>query len=241
MAVALQALREALLDEKERWSDFTLAAVAGLSPMEAVRTGRAMLVTAHAKGLGTLLYERVGKVPLSRLSAGVFVYHISDDLLLNCLAGTASRLEQAQDSYLTHDSLSWYGEPALILRHADTRISLGLPRLLVYTRAARVRRDDPKSTTLALELAEAICRLRDTKVMGAEEQFIEGLVNVPTTVPDDRSITPTSLGFRTRRTSTPHSCTGIPEWLCFEFARASMLWTRAHILPMSCHHQLRPA
>nr|OQO21382.1 hypothetical protein B0A51_11272 [Rachicladosporium sp. CCFEE 5018] len=195
MAVALQALREAMLDEKERWSDFTLAAVAGLSPMEAVRTERAMLVTAHAKGLGTLLYERVGKVPLSRLSAGVFVYHISDDLLLNCLAGTASRLEQVQDSYLTHDSLSWYGEPALILRHAGTRISLGLPRLLEYTRAARVRRDDPKSTALALELAEVICGLRDTKVMGAGEQFIEGLVNVPTTVPDDRSVTPTSLDF----------------------------------------------
>ncbi|KAK6433918.1 hypothetical protein LTR95_009894, partial [Oleoguttula sp. CCFEE 5521] len=154
MAVALKALREAMTDEKERWSDFTLAAVAGLSPCEAVRTERAMLVTAHAKGLGTLLYERVGKVPLSRLSAAVFVYHISDDMLLSCLAGTASRLEQVQELYLTHDSLRWQGTPALILRHAGTRLSLALPRLVKCTRDARARGNDTKASTLACEVAK---------------------------------------------------------------------------------------
>ncbi|OQO11928.1 hypothetical protein B0A48_03655 [Cryoendolithus antarcticus] len=196
MAVALTALREAMLDEKERWSDFTLAAVAGLSPLEAVRTERAMLVTAHANGVGMLLYERVGKVPLSRLSAAVFIYHLSDDMLLSCLAGTASRLERVQELYLTHDSLEWQGTPALILRHAGTRLSLALPRLVEFTRDVRARGDGTKLFTLPFELAEEICRLRDTEVMGAEADFIRTLVNIPTTVSDDRNVTPTSFDFR---------------------------------------------
>lgn len=193
LAGALEALATSLRTDGAALCDHTLASVAALSPVEAIRAGHTFLVPTHLDGITAILVSRAAVAPLSKFARRILEYHFCDSYVMASIRGVVSPLENLDRVYCTPCDLSG-PIPETKLRAIGNELCVRLPRLIAYARVACEQFTSAATVSAALTLAEKLLQLKDE---AAENDFLHTVGVARTTLPTDLRITKYSLQFKT--------------------------------------------
>ncbi len=192
IGTALEALQVAMSHENAILNDYTLASIAALSPVEAIRIGHTFLVPMHLDGITTLLVSRASLAPLSELAHRILEYHFCDTFVMASIRGVPSSLESV-DRIWCESCVTTTPVSERRLRSIGNELCVRLPRLIVLTRDV-LRTAEPLTVSSALSLAEELQQLKNDD---AELQFVRQVgIDVPLS-PADIKVSSYTLQHRT--------------------------------------------
>lgn len=168
LASALEALQLSMCSDGAALDDHTLASVAALSPVEAIRAGNTFLVPTHLDGLTSILVSRAALAPLSEMARRILEYHFCDTYVMASIRGLVSPLESLDRMYC---------DPCDILRPSAERkiraigneLCVNLPRLIALVRMVCEQHTSSVTVSSALSLIGELLRLENEK---AENEYL---------------------------------------------------------------------